>query len=184
MAAARRRRRQRPWMTDHEACATKVTGNVTKKRVQRAPPCSLSLCLSMVVVPGLANWVSADYSPKIFSQPPCFVCTGAFLNLSCIIPTFSKKTSATILSTKWCNSENYPGSNLNLVQSNLDRLKAILSARPFDLKSRISHYGPSRPGRKKAPHYIYYCVWFETEALAVSQTLSKMAVKVGNTLKV
>ena len=72
---------------------------------------------------------------------------------------------------------------VELVQSNLDLLKAILSARPFDLKSRISHYGRSRPGRKKAPHYIYYCVWFETEALAVSQTLSKMAVKVGNTLK-
>jgi hypothetical protein len=48
---------------------------------------------------------------------------------------------------------------VELVQSNLDLLKAILSARPFDLKSRISHYGRSRPGRKKAPHYnIYYCV--------------------------
>ena len=69
--------------------------------------------------------------------------------ISLVLYLLLKKPSATILSTKWCNSENYPGSNLNLVQSNLDRLKAILSAGPFDLKSRISHYGPSRPGRKK-----------------------------------
>ena len=72
-------------MTDHEACATKVTGNVTKKRVAHGASAARAHAAS-----ARQQHTRRDYSPKIFSQPPCFVCTGAFLNLSRIIPTFKK----------------------------------------------------------------------------------------------